>query len=299
MTDRKHRLQAGEIVQRTWQDYFDTCQRVIAAFGRDRLVEDLRPDDFLDLRGRYAKGRSPSTVSNEVQRIRTLFNFAFQADLVEKPIKFGPTFKRPAKRILRKARQEKGPRMFHAAEIRTLLRAASVQLRAMILLGINCGFGNTDCGRLKTSSIKDGWVDHPRPKTSVQRRCPLWPETRTSLDQVLNERKAPKTEDGRGLLFVTRYGQPWHKNIADSPVTKEFRKLLGKHKLHRPGLGFYALRRTFETIAGDSRDRVAVDHIMGHARDDMASVYRERIEDARLVAVTDHVHRWLFGEGQS
>jgi hypothetical protein len=35
---------------------------------------------------------------------------------------------------------------------------------------------------------------------------------------------------------------------------------------------------------------------MGHARDDMASVYRERIEDARLVAVTEHVRKWLFGE---
>ena len=31
-----------------------------------------------------------------------------------------------------------------------------------------------------------------------------------------------------------------------------------------------------------------------HARDDMASVYRERIGDERLKAVTDHVRKWLF-----
>ena len=43
------------------------------------------------------------------------------------------------------------------------------------------------------------------------------------------------------------------------------------------GRNFYALRHTFETIGGDAKDQVAVDHIMGHARDDMASVYRERI----------------------
>jgi integrase len=73
-------------------------------------------------------------------------------------------------------------------------------------------------------------------------------------------------------------------------------KLLKSLKLHRPGLNFYALRHTFETIAGESRDQVAVDHIMGHARDDMASVYRERISDERLKAVTDYMRGWLFGQ---
>jgi hypothetical protein len=33
---------------------------------------------------------------------------------------------------------------------------------------------------------------------------------------------------------------------------------------------------------------------MGHARVDMASVYRERISNERLKAVTDHVRAWLF-----
>jgi hypothetical protein len=34
---------------------------------------------------------------------------------------------------------------------------------------------------------------------------------------------------------------------------------------------------------------------MGHARDDMASHYRERISDERLAAVSQHVGRWLLG----
>ncbi len=33
---------------------------------------------------------------------------------------------------------------------------------------------------------------------------------------------------------------------------------------------------------------------MGHARDDMASVYRETISDERLRAVAEHVRKWLF-----
>jgi integrase len=45
---------------------------------------------------------------------------------------------------------------------------------------------------------------------------------------------------------------------------------------------FYSLRHTFETNGGEAKDQVAVDHIMGHTRDDMAGAYRERISDARL-----------------
>jgi hypothetical protein len=36
---------------------------------------------------------------------------------------------------------------------------------------------------------------------------------------------------------------------------------------------------------------------MGHTDDSMAGIYRERIDDSRLVAVADHVHAWLFGDG--
>jgi hypothetical protein len=32
---------------------------------------------------------------------------------------------------------------------------------------------------------------------------------------------------------------------------------------------------------------------MGHAREDMATVYRERISDDRLAAVVNHVRAWL------
>jgi integrase len=62
----------------------------------------------------------------------------------------------------------------------------------------------------------------------------------------------------------------------------------------RKGRGFYSLRHTFETIGGDSRDQVAVNHIMGHADASMAGIYRERIEDQRLIDVVNHVRRWLF-----
>ena len=63
-------------------------------------------------------------------------------------------------------------------------------------------------------------------------------------------------------------------------------------------MNFYALRHTFETIAGESLDQVGVNAIMGHSDGTMAGMYRERVTDERLLRVTDHVHAWLFGDSE-
>ena len=102
-------------------------------------------------------------------------------------------------------------------------------------------------------------------------------------------------------MFITKYGQPWVKyrikgNI--NSVSLEFGKLMNAAKIKRKGVGFYALRHTFETIAGQTGDQAAVDRAMGHERPDMAALYREWVkdaaEDARLKRVADHVHNWLY-----
>src|SRR5262249_20967192 len=97
------------------------------------------------------------------------------------------------------------------------------------------------------------------------------------------------------LVFVTKYGDGWGKDTSDNPISKEMRKLLkALHINGRKGLGFYTLRHVFRTIADESRDQPAVDHIMGHEVAHMSSVYRESISDERLKAVTEHVRTWLF-----
>ena len=186
--------------------------------------------------------------------------------------------------------------MFEAAELRKVIDAAGPQLKAMILLGVNCGFGNADVGTLPAAALDldGGWVTYPRPKTGVGRRAALWPETVKALRAVAANRPEPKDPAHAGLVFVTKYGKTWAKDGYDNPVSKETAKLLKALGMHRPGLNFYALRHTFETVGGESRDQVAVDHVMGHARDDMASVYREKVSDERLKAVSDHVRAWLF-----
>ena len=248
-------------------------------------------------------------LAGEVQRVRSLFKFGFDAGLIEQPIRYGPTFKKPSKKVMRVHRAKAGPRMLEADELRQIIDAAPAPLDAMILLGVNCGFGNADVASLPRNAVdlKHGWIDFPRPKTGIGRRCPLWRETVAAVHQALVGRPEPKAEKYDGLIFITPRGNPWrvaervdrdnefHLKVHDF-IGKSFIALLKELGLHRPGVGFYTLRHVFETVAGDSKDQVATNAIMGHVNDTMAGNYRERIEDSRLVTVTEHVRRWLFGD---
>jgi integrase len=297
LTSKRHLVDTRELTERSFQDYFRTCDRIGKQFGLNRLLDDLVPDDFEGLRKKIAQHWGPVALGNEIQRVRVVFKYAYDAGLVDKPMRYGPGFKRPSKKVLRKARNERGPRMFQPTELQALLGKAGLQLKAMILLGINCGFGNADCGTLPLAALDlaGGWVNFPRPKTGIPRRCPLWPETVEALETVLAKRREPENEAEAGLVFITKYGKSWAKNTCDNPISKETAKLLKELGIVRKGLNFYSCRHSFETIGGEAKDQVAVDHIMGHARDDMASVYREAIGDERLRAITHHVRTWLFG----
>jgi integrase len=312
LSAKRHLVDTQEIVERTWQDYETTCLRVAKELGKERLVDDLRPEDFESLRSSLAKSRGIVTLGNEVSRARILFKYAYDAGLIEHPIRYGQSFKRPSRKALRKARQDKGPRMFQPDEIRALLAKAGVHLHAMILLGINCGFGPADCGNLpiKALDLKNGWVDYPRPKTGVARRCPLWPETVEALKKSMAKRPKPKDETDGGMAFLTKYGQRWAKESTDNPISKEFAKIIQGLKVkrgrrqeavYRKGLGLYTLRHTFQTIGDAARDPIATRAITGHAEasNDMSAVYREGVDDDRLKAVTDHVHQWLFGAAEA
>jgi integrase len=312
--DHKRTLvDSRELTARMWRDYKTVCDLTVAKFGKRRLVDDLGPDDFAALRKKMAAKWGPVTLGNAIQRIRSVFKYADDSRLIARPVVFGPGFKRPSKKTLRLERAKRGPKLFTADEIRALIGAARTQVKAMILLGINCGYGNADCGTLpmKALDLDRGWLEYPRPKTGIPRRCPLWPETVSALREVLAKRKEPKDAADAGLLFVTKYGQSWTKTgwkeeaerkrtqtaVIDNPIGKETAKLLRELGINgRKGLGFYTLRHTFRTIADETKDQPAIDYIMGHARDDMASVSRERISDERLRAVTDYVRAWLFGK---
>jgi integrase len=296
---RLKKVESQEMTKRSWQDYKTACDLIVARFGKQRLVDDLDPQDFTALRAKMAKKWGPVTLGNVIQRIRTVFRFAAKTRIIPQEVWYGEEFQRPKQSVLRINRATKGPKLFTADDIRRLIDAAGSPVRAMILLGINCGFGNNDCGRLPLSSVDldAAVIDFPRPKNGIPRRCPLWPETVEAIREALASRPAPKSMDHARLVFITKYGLAWAKDIPDSPVAKELKKLIRLLKLQvRKGIGFYTLRHTFRTVADESKDQPAVDFIMGHEVPHMSSVYRETISDERLRAVTDHVRGWLFAK---
>jgi integrase len=289
----------GELSPRTWAEYKATTDLLVKNFGKQQLVSDLDPEDFATLRNRMAKTWGPHRLAKMIQYVRTVFKHGFDAGLIDRPVRFGPGFNRPTKKTLRLHRAEQGVKLFTAEEIRRLLDAAGPTMKAMILLGVNCGFGNADCGNLPLAALdlEGGWVNYPRPKTGINRRCPLWPETVAAIREALAKRPQPKNAEDAELAFITKYGLSWAKETSTNPVSQETAKLLkALHLNGRKGLGFYTLRHTFRTVGDESMDQPSSDRLMGHARDDMASLYRERISDERLKAVTDHVRKWLFGE---
>jgi integrase len=294
---RRQALEAGELSPRTWADYKSVMDKLVRGLGKHRGVSTLDPQDFAALKNKLSKKNGPHRMCTVIQVIRCAFKHAYESGLLDKPMRFGPAFKRTSKKTLRLHRARQGPKLFTPEEIQKLLGGAGPQLKAMILLGINAGFGNADCGTLPLSAVnlETGWVDYPRPKTGIPRRCPMWSETVAAVREALAKRPVPKKEEHAGLVFVTKHGGAWSKDDSAGPITQEMRKILIKTGIngHR---NFYTLRHTFRTVADEAKDQPAADYIMGHEVPHMSAVYRETISDARLRVVTDRVHEWLFGE---
>lgn len=297
LTAKNQLLTSGELSNRTWLDYKSSTDRLIEVFGGNRLVADLASGDFEKLRGQIAKTRGLVALGNEIQRIRSVFRYAYDAALIEHAVRFGPLFKRPSRKTIRAAKAKQPKKFYSADDITRMLTTAPLQLKAMILLAINCGFGNSDCGTLpiRAVNLRTKWIDYPRPKTGAERRCPLWPETIEAIKAVIVKRKEPTDEAFKDLLFITKQGGSYSKQNIDSPISKEFTKVLKALNLQQTGRGFYSLRHTFRTIADETRDQPACDHIMGHTSEHISNHYRELIGDERLIAVSEYVRTWLFG----
>jgi integrase len=301
LEQKRQALLTQEISQRTIDDYDRTCAKILCCFGENRLVDDLAPDDFARLRGEMAENYGAVRLGNEVIRIRCVFKFAFDWGLIATPIRYGGGFSKPKAAVLRRERQKKGKRMFTPEQIRAILLKANKTMKAMILLGINCGFGNEDCATLPLNvlDMKRGWVDYARPKTAVERACPLWQETIDALKDYLSDSPRAKSEEFKGLVFLTQTGLGWSDGTRRNPITKEFTKILENLKIKRIGLSFYALRHTFYTVGEYCKDKDALEYIMGHAADgaDMRPFYREETWISRLRSIVQHVHRWVFEVG--
>ena len=114
LASKQNQVAIGEITQRSFLDYKAVTDRIVRLFGLTRQVDDLAADDFQELKADIAKTRGLVSLGNEIQRVRVVFKFAYDAGLIDKPLRYGPTFKRPSKRVLRRVRNGNGEKMFEA-----------------------------------------------------------------------------------------------------------------------------------------------------------------------------------------
>ena len=315
------KVQTGDIRPGTFEDGRQVAESLTGFLGPTRLVTNLAPPDFEQLRlhisqhglTRKSNSLGPHALTRAITVVRSIFRYAYDNELIEKPVRFGAGFDKPSatlkRRIRRASEMENGKRLFEPAEIRALIKAAAVPLQVMILLGINGGFGNTDCASLPVKAINfdRAVIEFDRPKTGVERVVPLWPETLEALRQSITRRPPAANSEADKLVFLTAFGQPWiretiHRGNDNSiekvvnldAINHAFTKLLQRLNLKRKGLGFYALRHTFRTWADEVRDQHAIHRIMGHTIPGMSGIYVEEISLDRLRAVVNHVRSKLF-----
>ena len=309
MAAMEDRIALGDLTKATFDDYHRTCKLILQHLGKDRLVSDIRPGDWAKLlvtvskgtggKGKQAKPWSHTTRADFVVRTKVPFRWARKAELIPSDMNFGPDFKKPAADKMDAERQSKPQKLFSRDEVLALINGASQPLKAMILMGINCGFGNGDVAALPLSAIdlRTGWVEFPRPKTAVPRRCKLWPETIQALSEWLPLREGLLGANVSGLVFLREDGRPWSSETNDNPVSNRFSILVKSLGLQQAGRGAYSLRHTFRTEADATLDDPAIDRVMGHKTPGIAAHYRHRVDDQRLERVANHVRSWLYGEG--
>jgi integrase len=300
LTAKQNRVVSRELSQRSFADYRQIAQMVCDYFGKDRLVCDLGPNDFASLRVSIAKRVGPVRLGNEITRIKSIFKYAMENQLVENSVVYGTEFAKPRKEVMQKYRAGRDKKLFSTSEIKQLAKEASPMVAAATFLGINCGLGNTDISSLdqRHLDLDAGWLDYPRSKNGNPRRVPLWPVTVKHLRTAIADRPTPKDESDKHAVLLASNGERLVRLSATSRtdgVSVRFGRLLRKLDINgRKGLGFYSLRHTFATIGLQTGDRDAVKALMGHSYGDVLALYDQAgPSDERLKAVTDHILEWL------
>jgi len=295
LVQKERERDAGDIAERTFERYRQTAITIRDHFGAEASAGTLTDEQFANFRGAMAKRYGLVSLANELQMARSMLTYGYKK-LLSQDRDFSEVLSKPSAKRIRMARDEQDSKLIPPGAIRRLLRTAKPHTRAMVLLGINCGFGNADIGDLPLGAMdpEPGWLNFPRAKTGVRRRIPLWPETIGAIETAIANRPAPKDPANGAVLFIGPRGETYVGNRKGYRVERAFTfacKTAGV-----TGYSFYDLRRSFQTIAERCRDIIAVKAIMGHAprESDMSARYRQGVEDSRLLAAVTAVRDWIF-----
>jgi integrase len=281
--DSKHKeYERGDLAWPSFRDYRTLAKRLLASIPRSRPVAALGPHDFARVLA-DASGLSATTRASLVYKTGAIVKWVNAQCGVT--IEVGEGFQAPPRRAIRRQlNQSRGGKALEPNSIHRMLQVASPQMRAIMLLGINGGYGNADIAKIESSHVNlDGnLIDYYRGKTEAKRIVPLWTETADAIREVFKPRQR--------LLFVGKTGRPLTSRGTHDicRVMAEVRTASGVTAT------FYQFRYTFATVAAEVGDDHAMKLIMGHTIDGMSEGYIQRFPRERIERVVQHVHDWLY-----
>jgi len=115
--------------------------------------------------------------------------------------------------------------LFEPHELRAVIEAADLGLKATIMLALNAGLGNSDIGEAQWKHITTKRIGKqvetrfvmPRGKTWGRRRTPLWPETIPVLERWRKQRRKDGFRPCAGDRRRSGTGRAW---IIESKAKK-------------------------------------------------------------------------------
>jgi hypothetical protein len=255
---KKQQMSLGELSESSFKEIKRVTDCIIEHLGKNRSLENL--GNLEGLRAALARGKKKPLGPAALKRRLTLARAVFRREGIDP----GDELRPPPARALRRTKQEK---WYESHQLRTLVQAAEEPLRSMILLGYYAGYGPQDVLTV-IDKVQDSFIRHVRPKTGIARVAWIPPE----------------------LNLLPLYDVSWSRFV----VARHFRDLCDATGV--PNYGFYSLRRTTSTIlqAFDT-GQATMDAIFGWARQDMASVYRQRVFLKKIKEAGENLQGYYTG----
>jgi integrase len=175
-------------------------------------------------------------------------------------------------------------------EVKLALSKAQGELKAFVILGLNCGYSTSEIGALKKEHLVDisgaKYIRTIRNKTAKNQkpaklRHKLWPETIAAIQETMS--KDPE------LVFTTSKGNDVATNDY---VGKLYREFLEEHKLELPQ--FKALRKTSANAVKALSDSDIASLHLGHATKTVTEAFYTEANWSKLDKATDTMRsKWV------
>ena len=155
-------MEKGDISEKHYLDHHAVSKYFLETLPRQLAIATIGPKHFVLLRDGLSK-LAPITQKNRLARISSIFRRAIKLKYL-KEIDDADALKPPSARIIRLAKPKH--EIVEPTQLRALLEASNRNLKAALLLGLNCAYINCDVCRLTVDdaneAIESGWLGGQR-----------------------------------------------------------------------------------------------------------------------------------------